>query len=141
MASSDFWQKLSTSLAEWDAGVVGSSGSSARGSRGTAKMWMVMDALTVFLAAIGATLYKFHTTPVEGARDFFRGTLFHGLSMWILLSLLCGFTCALIVTSKRLHLYTPMHMTNFLHEQRMSARPALPPASCSWARSTWSEPS
>jgi len=60
MASSDFWQKLSSS-----AGRVG------RRSRrqllekfaGTAKMWMVMDVLTVFLAAMGATLYKFHTTP------------------------------------------------------------------------------
>ena len=122
MASSDFWQKLSSSLAEWDAGV---KGNSSRGSRGTAKMWMVMDALTVFLAATGATLYKFHTTPVEGTRDFFHGTLFHGLSIWILLALLCGFTCALIVTSRRLHLYTPMHMTNFLHEQRMSAQACL----------------
>jgi len=88
-------------------------------------MWMVMDALTVFLAAMVATLYKFHTTPVEGARNFFHGTLFRGLSIWILLALLCGFTCALIVTSRRLHLYTPMHMTNFLHEQRMSAQACL----------------
>ena len=122
MASSDFWQKLSTSLAEWDAGVVGSS---ARGSRGTAKLWMVMDALTVFLAATAATLYEFHDTPVQGARNFFQGTLFHGRSIWILLALVCGFTCALIVTSRRLHLYTPMHMTNFLHEQRMSAQACL----------------
>jgi exopolysaccharide biosynthesis polyprenyl glycosylphosphotransferase len=83
---------------------------------------MVMDALTVVLAAMAATLYKFHATPVEGARDFFQGTMFHGLSVWILSALLCGFTCALLVTSRRLHLYTPMHMTNFLHEQRMSAQ-------------------
>ncbi len=48
--------------------------------------------------------------------------MFHGLSVWILLALLCGFTCALIVTSRRLQLYTPMHMTSFLHEQRMSAQ-------------------
>ncbi len=125
MASSDFWQKLSSSLtasAEWDAGA---SGHSVRASRGTAKLWMAMDALTVFLAAVTATLYRFRANPMTGARSFFQGTMFRGLSVWILLALLCGFTFALIVTSRRLHLYTPMHMTNFLHEQRMSAQACL----------------
>ena len=120
MASSDFWQKLSSSLAasaEWDAGVAGHH---PRGSRGTAKLWMVMDAVTVLLAVMASTLYKFRADPVEGARFFFDGALFHGQSAWILLALLCGFTFSLIVTSRRLHLYTPMHMTNFLHEQRIS---------------------
>lgn len=84
-----------------------------------------MDAFTVVLAAMAATLYKFHATPVEGAQSFFQGKMFHGLSVWILSALLCGFTCALLVTSRRLHLYTPMHMTNFLHEQRMSAQACL----------------
>jgi hypothetical protein len=63
MASSDFWQKLSSSLtasAEWDAGAAGNS---LRASRGTAKLWMAMDALTVFLAAMAATLYRFRQTP------------------------------------------------------------------------------
>ena len=84
-----------------------------------------MDAFTVVLAAMAATLYKFHATPVEGAQSFFHGIMFHGLSVWILSGLLCGFTFALLVTSRRLHLYTPMHMTNFLHEQRMSAQACL----------------
>jgi exopolysaccharide biosynthesis polyprenyl glycosylphosphotransferase len=125
MASSDFWQKLQSSLAnsaEWDAEA---GGHSARGSRGTAKLWMVMDAVTVLLAASATTLYRFRTNPVVGARYFFEGALFHGLSVWILLALLVGFTCALIVTSRRLHLYTPMFITNFLHEQRMSAQACL----------------
>jgi exopolysaccharide biosynthesis polyprenyl glycosylphosphotransferase len=122
MASSDFWQKLSTSFvssAEWEAGAaVGS----ARGVRGTAKVWMVMDAVTVCAAAVLATLYKLRTTPMQGARNFLQGTLIHGRSTGILLALLCGFTFVLIVISRRLHLYTPTHMTNFLHEQRMSAQ-------------------
>ena len=42
--------------------------------------------------------------------------------MWLLLAFLCGFTFVLIVTSRRLHLYTPRHMTNVLHEQRLSAQ-------------------
>jgi exopolysaccharide biosynthesis polyprenyl glycosylphosphotransferase len=122
MASSDFWQKLSSSLtssAEWEASVAAGS---TRVVRGTAKLWMVMDAVTVCVAAVVATLYKLRATPVEGARIFWHGALFQGRSMGILLALLCGFTAALILTSRRLHLYTPMHMTNFLHEQRMSAQ-------------------
>ncbi len=122
MASSDFWQKLSSSLtssAEWEAGVAAGP---ARSGRGTAKLWMAMDVATVVGAAIVATLYEFHTTPLEGARGFWHGTLFHGRSMGILLTLLCGFTVALIATSRRMHLYSPTHMTNFLHEQRMSAQ-------------------
>jgi exopolysaccharide biosynthesis polyprenyl glycosylphosphotransferase len=125
MASSDFWQRLSSSLAasaEWDAGVAGHH---ARGSRGTAKLWMVMDAVTVLLAAMAATLYRFRSNPVEGTRFFFEGSLLHGRSIWILLALFCVFTFTLIVTSRRLHLYTPTHMTNFLHEQRMSAQACM----------------
>lgn len=45
--------------------------------------------------------------------------------MWILLALLCGFTFALIITSRRMHLYTPARFTNILHEQRMSAQACL----------------
>ena len=88
-------------------------------------MWMAMDALTVLLAAMAATLYRFRASPLIGARNFLNGTMFRGLSVWILLALLCGFTIALIFTSRRLHLYTPMHMTNLLHEQRMSAQACL----------------
>jgi hypothetical protein len=51
--------------------------------------------------------------------------MFHGLSVWILLALLCGFTCRADCHQPALHLYTPMHMTNFLHEQRMSAQACL----------------
>jgi exopolysaccharide biosynthesis polyprenyl glycosylphosphotransferase len=122
MASSDFWQKLSTSLAasaEWEARAAAGS---TRGPRGTARLWMVMDAVTVCVAAVIATLYKLRTTPIAVARGFWHGTLIHGRSMGILLALLCGYTLVLIVTSRRLHLYTPTHMTNFLHEQRMSAQ-------------------
>jgi exopolysaccharide biosynthesis polyprenyl glycosylphosphotransferase len=42
--------------------------------------------------------------------------------MGILLALLCGFTFALIMTSRRMHLYTPERVTNLLHEQRLSAQ-------------------
>jgi exopolysaccharide biosynthesis polyprenyl glycosylphosphotransferase len=123
MASSDFWQKLTPSLvpaAEWESSV--SSVAPARGTRGSAKLWMVADVLTVVGAAAVATLYKFQTSPLDGARNFWYGTLFQGRSMWILLALLCSFTVSLIMISRRLHLYTPTRMPSFLHEQRMSAQ-------------------
>ncbi len=83
---------------------------------------MALDAVTVLGAAIVTTLYWLRTSPVAGARGFWHGTLIHGRSMGILLALLCGFTLALIVTSRRLNLYTPTRITNFLHEQRLSAQ-------------------
>jgi exopolysaccharide biosynthesis polyprenyl glycosylphosphotransferase len=120
MASSDFWQRLSTSVAtsaDWEAGL---SGKTARGTRGTIKLWMALDILTVIGAASLATMYELHTGPVAGARGFWRGTLFHVNSKWILLGLLCGFIVALVITSRRHNLYVPTHFTSFLHEQRLS---------------------
>jgi len=122
MASSDFWQRLSSSLvsqADWEAGLAGAP---SRGSRGASKLWMAVDAVTVLVAATLTSLYRMHTSPVNGAREFWHGVPFFGRSMWILLAFLCGFTFVLIVISRRLHLYTPRCMTNILHEQRLSAQ-------------------
>jgi len=120
MASSDFWQRLSASIAispDWEPGLALDA---ARGSRGTVKLWMVLDAITILGAAILATLREQHTGPVAGARGFWHGTLIHHRSMWILLALLCGFTIAIIVSSKRLQLYAPLRMSGILHEQRLN---------------------
>jgi exopolysaccharide biosynthesis polyprenyl glycosylphosphotransferase len=122
MASSDFWQRLSSSLvsrADWESGM---EGPPSRSSRGASKLWMTLDAVTVLAAAALATLYKFHTSSVNGGWEFWHRALFPGRSMWVLLAFLCGFTFVLIVTSQRLHLYTPRHMTNILNEQRASAQ-------------------
>ena len=72
-----------------------------------------------------ATLYKFNTGPVNEIKGFWHGTLIHGRSMSILLVLLCGFTVALVMISRRLHLYTPIRLTSFLHEQRLSVQACL----------------
>jgi exopolysaccharide biosynthesis polyprenyl glycosylphosphotransferase len=122
MASSDFWQRLASSLASSAEGESGVSSGPARSSRGTAKLWMFLDVATVCIAAAVTTIIGFHNTPLNTARGFWQGTLFFGRSMWILLALLCGFTFTLIVISRRLHLYTPERLTNFLHEQRLSAQ-------------------
>jgi exopolysaccharide biosynthesis polyprenyl glycosylphosphotransferase len=122
MASSDFWQRISTSLATSAEREPQVTAASPRGGRGAARLWMAADAATVFSAAFLTTIYEFHTSPINGARGFWHGTLFYGRSMGILLALFCGFTFALIATSRRLHLYTPERLTNMLHEQRMSAQ-------------------
>jgi exopolysaccharide biosynthesis polyprenyl glycosylphosphotransferase len=122
MASSDFWQRLSSSLAsraDWESS---RERGPSRPSRAASKLWMTLDVVTVLAAATLVTLYQFHTNPVNGAREFWHGTLFFGRSMWVLLAFLCGFTFVLIVTSRRLHLYTPRSITNLLHEQRLSAQ-------------------
>ena len=89
-------------------------------SRAASKLWMVMDAVTVFFAALLATLHEFQTGPLAGAEELWRGTLIHGRSIGLLLALLCGFTVALILISRRMHLYTPTRVASFLDEQRLS---------------------
>lgn len=122
MATSDFWQRVSGTVSS-RAEIAGEAkGSSSRASRGPSRLWITLDLLTVLLSATIATTVEMHLGPVMGAREFYHGTLFHGRSMGILLALLCGFTIALIVISRRMHLYSPASLTNFLHEQRRSVQ-------------------
>jgi exopolysaccharide biosynthesis polyprenyl glycosylphosphotransferase len=86
---------------------------------------MVLDVMTILASAIFATLYEKHTGPMAGARGFWHGTLIHGRSMGILLVLLCGFAITLIVTSRRLNLYSPIRLNDALREQRLSVQACL----------------
>lgn len=86
---------------------------------------MAADVGTVLAVATGATLYRMHTGLVTGARDLWAGTLIHGLSTWVLLAFLLGFTVVLVAESRRLHLYTPLRISSILHEQRLSAQACL----------------
>ncbi len=125
MASSDFWQRLSASVASSADREAVLTGSSAHGTRGTIKLWMALDIVTVIGAAALATMFELHTGPLAGAKGFWRGTLFHASSKWILLGLLCGFIISLVITSRRLNLYDPSRLTSFLHEQRLSLQACL----------------
>ena len=125
MASSDFWQRLSSSVSsspDWGENAVGKS---VRGAWGTAKVWMILDILTIIGATVLATLYDYRTGLAAGAIGFWHGTLIHGRSRGILLVLLVGFIVALVLTSRRLHLYTPARLTGVLHEQRLSVQACL----------------
>lgn len=122
MATSDFWQRVSAlvvSPSEW---VANAPPSSSRSRQGKVKFWMFLDFLTVLVSATIATVYERHTNPVNGARAFYHGTLFYGRSMGILLALLCVFATALVLTSKRLNLYTPTRFGSYLHEQRLTVQ-------------------
>jgi exopolysaccharide biosynthesis polyprenyl glycosylphosphotransferase len=83
---------------------------------------MALDVITILGAVILATLREQHTGPLAGAWGFWHGTLIHGRSMWLLLALLCGFAIAIVVTSRRLLLYTPTRLSGILHEQRLNAQ-------------------
>jgi len=93
---------------------------SVRNSAAKGKFWIVLDLITIVASVVVASIYKFRAGPVAEARGFWHGTLIHGRSMGILLVLLIGFAVALIMTSRRLHLYTPVRLSSFLHEQRLS---------------------
>ncbi len=123
MATSNFWQRTATAdAAEL---IAGPRNASPRGSQQSAKFGMFLDALTVALAAVIATLYRFDLSPLHGARSFFQGTLFQGRPVGELLALLCGYTVALIVISRRLNLYVPTRLSSFLNEQRLSVQACL----------------
>jgi exopolysaccharide biosynthesis polyprenyl glycosylphosphotransferase len=86
---------------------------------------MILDALTVFGAALDGAMIELNTNPIAGIRGFWHGTLIHGQSMGIQTALLIGFTATLIVISRQLHLYTPIRLTNHIHEQRLSVQACL----------------
>jgi exopolysaccharide biosynthesis polyprenyl glycosylphosphotransferase len=129
MATSDFWQKapasatLSSTQAQDFAGR--SPANAVRGSRGKVQFWMCMDAVTVVVSAAIAILYRAHTDPLVAGTKFWRGTLIHNRSMEIFLVFLCGFTIALIITSRRLNLYSPTWFKSIFQEQGYSVQACL----------------
>jgi exopolysaccharide biosynthesis polyprenyl glycosylphosphotransferase len=125
MATSDFWQRLSATVSAppgWPA-------SAARRPRHALAekggFWIFFDILTILLSVSIALDFQFRTDALDNLRGLKHGTLFQGRSMSILLALLCGYTFALIVTSRRFHLYSPTRLTSFLHEQRLSVQACL----------------
>ena len=122
MATSDFWQRLSSSPSVTAERVTDAADRPRRSSEGKVKVWMFVDVLTVLAAAVLLTLIERRTGPVVGARALYHGTLFQGRSMGILLVLVSVFATTLVMTSKRLNLYTPTRLHSFLHEQRLSVQ-------------------
>jgi exopolysaccharide biosynthesis polyprenyl glycosylphosphotransferase len=86
---------------------------------------MVLDAITIAGSAFLATLYRMYLDPVTGAKGLWRGTIFHSRSSGMLPAFLCFFAISLMITSKRLNLYSPTRLNNILHEQRLSIQACL----------------
>ena len=125
MATSQFWQRLSASIAashDWEGNAPGES---LRGVRNSTRLWMLLDVATIAGAAILATLYHQQIPLLTGAREFWHGTLIYGRSMGVLLGLLAGFTVTLLLTSRRLNLYAPNRFSSILHEQRLSLQACI----------------
>lgn len=122
MATSGLSQTISPPVAkpaEW----AGSLSGRKRGDfQSKHSLWIVLDVLTILASAVIATGLKTHSGPLTDAKEFYDGTLVIGRSMGTLLLFLAIFALALIATSKRLHLYDPTSLTNFLHEQRLSVQ-------------------
>jgi exopolysaccharide biosynthesis polyprenyl glycosylphosphotransferase len=128
MATSGFSQKLATSGSHpWEptAGEEVIATRATGRSSSTSTLWMVLDAMTVVGAAVLAILYERQAGPVAGARGFVHGMLIQNRSMGILTALLGGFTITLILTSRRLLLYSPMRLNSILNEQGRSIRACL----------------
>jgi exopolysaccharide biosynthesis polyprenyl glycosylphosphotransferase len=125
MASPDFWQRVSASVSAAPRWQEDSTAKSGRGLIERGGFWIILDLLTIVLSAAAATIYKFRASPLVEVKGFWRGTLIPGRSMGILLALVCGFAIVLILTSRRLQLYTPVRLNSFLHEQRLSAQACL----------------
>jgi exopolysaccharide biosynthesis polyprenyl glycosylphosphotransferase len=125
MATSDFWQRVSDSVAspqDWPGTAVRGN---PRAPQGRIKMYMVLDVVTILVSVVAATIYRRHTGAVLGARQLWHGTLVHGRPMGILLGLVCFFAIALLMISKRMNLYMPARLNNALHEQRLSMQACL----------------
>ncbi len=86
---------------------------------------MLLDAITILASAAFATLYRMHTGPITGAKELWNGTLIHGRSTGILLGFLCGFSVTLVLTSRRLSLYSPFRLRDAVREQLLSVQACL----------------
>lgn len=121
MATSDFWHTVSTTVSapDWGAGVADNSG---RNASRTSKLWMIMDAVTVLLAALLAAIFEQHIGPIAEVKEFWTKSLVQQQSTFMLIAILCAFIAALIYTSLRLNLYHPTRLGGYLHEQRLTVQ-------------------
>jgi exopolysaccharide biosynthesis polyprenyl glycosylphosphotransferase len=117
-----YWQSALVSTASEQGYAESTADSTVSRPRGKAKFWMALDGITILGSAVLATLYELHTGPVAGVKGFWHGTLIHGRGMGILIAILSGFAITLVLTSRRLHLYSPKRLNSILHEQRLSVQ-------------------
>lgn len=125
MATSEFWQRVtspSSSAGDWS---IPETSTPLRGQlRGSAKLWMILDALMVLGSAAIAIAFQLSRYPATATHSWVQA-VFQEHSTNLLLLLLVFFLVALIVTSRQLRLYSPLCFSSYLHEQRLSLQACL----------------
>jgi exopolysaccharide biosynthesis polyprenyl glycosylphosphotransferase len=94
-----------------------------KGLRITA-LWMLGDVLIV-LAALMVAVRGWLGEGLFGADSLYRTNEMYQSHPAVLLGCLIWFMLALVLVSKRYHLYGPMQMRNTLHEQRLTIQASL----------------
>ena len=122
MATSDFWQKISTSVLSSSDSVGEALGTNPRSAPDQAKLWIVLDVLTILAATLIAIAHELHLGPIAASKKFLAGTLFQAHSTSILLAILLGFSIVLVAISRRFRLYSPVRLNSHLNEQHLSFR-------------------
>ena len=123
MTIMNFWQNISSSFAMIQDRVEPALPHASRNWQGTVKVWVLADTATVVLSAILAMAYERHLGT--GPESFAQVGLLPGRPEGLLLALLGGFTFALLIINRRLHLYTPRRLASLLHEQAASIRACI----------------
>lgn len=120
MATSDFWQKVSSSVFPSADPSEASVPYVPRSAPGQTKLWIFLDLVTIVAGGLIAIAHGMHLDPGSAARRLLTGTLFQDYSFGMLLAILAGFSVTLIVISKRFRFYAPARINGYLHEQRLS---------------------
>lgn len=124
MATSEFLQRLTVKAPEANDSQNRSrtAGSAARSTRAAVALWIFADVVTVLLALLVSFELTFGGI-VQGSRAVHLSasnlpSFRHPLAL--LLGFLTWFIAAIIVVSRRYHLYEPLRITSTFHEQRMT---------------------
>lgn len=83
-----------------------------------ALFWALCDTLCVMVAAALAVRVRLGNFITD--ESVFQTQSMLSTSPWLSLFYLCWFTLALILVSRRLHLYGPIQLRNTLHDQRLT---------------------
>ena len=120
MATSEMWHKRVTEAQERE--TIRSQGS----QKGYAEqvLWMCADVATILVASIVATYVRFRIMPLDQARDIWTSALWD-TPKGLLIALLAFFAVALILISRRSHLYEPMRISTVIQEQWLSLEACL----------------
>jgi exopolysaccharide biosynthesis polyprenyl glycosylphosphotransferase len=83
-------------------------------------LWMMADVITVLVAV--AIAIRVYLGEFLGARAIFKTQQMFTYSRALSIFYLIWFILALILVSRRMHLYGPIQMRNTLHDQRMTVQ-------------------